>query len=444
MRWTVAIGIFATVFALIPLTVIAAESPNEEIATAERNTTERIRSRDGTWSIPIASNILSSDTHLHHARGSERANGAFDISAPIGTSVYAPCRGVANHTSLANEGGYGNNVQVTCAATGLTIWIGHLHDIVAKRGQDVTEDTVIGTVGRTGTTSFNHIHITLRNSKNNRIESHFDMSLFHWSPFADPTGSIYEWSGSNTIAASKVPSIPPLITGASIYGPFAMLTALIYAVVSAMIHALSKDYQPVARRQIILGSCHGLLVLFVLMGVLTGFSQVVAHEVNSRSNTVSDAHEGATRASGSDFDRAFAFTISWEGWECTHDPIRTMGGITKHTYAAWLAKRGLPVVDVCENLTKAERKQILREGYWEGGADEHEWPMSAAIFDMAVGSGQSAARRLLKTVDTYEEYQEERRKFYRTMRTSKSYANAWLNRVDDLGEYIETGEVKGR
>lgn len=437
---------------LLPSASVSAESPIAKVANADRATTKRIRSNDDSWSIPIASNILGSDTFMHHARGSEKnggaTSGAFDVSAPVGTFVYAPCAGVAKHVSSANEGGYGNNIQVECSSTGLIVWIGHLKEMMVKRGNSVDENTIIGTVGRTGMTSFNHIHITLRGNNGKRIEDHFDMSQFHWAPFASPGGNAFEWDGDTTSKTnnfSKITSESVLMSGASLYGSLALLAIVSYVMLTYMIHALGKDYEPKSRRQFMMGSCHGILSLFIVFSLLTGFNQVLVVEANSTSQRMSEMAFQNTVAelTGSDYSNALAFALSWEEWSCTYDPIKTMGGITQQTYDAWRKSKGFPTQDACKYLKKSEREMILRDNYWvASGADELQWPLSAAVFDTAIGSGPGRSKEFLKKASTFEEYQEVRMAFYKNM-PARNNPQSWVNRVNDLNDYIETGKIKG-
>ncbi len=148
--------------------------------------------------------------------------------------------------------------------------------------------------------------------------------------------------------------------------------------------------------------------------------------------------EGNSLVEG-DYDEAFKFTISWEGWECTEDGHRTMGGISQDAYDSWLTSQGFKSTDVCITLTKGLRKRLLHDDYWvASGADSLKWPLSAAHFDTAVGSGAGRARKFLKNCSTFECYQQERIKFYEEMR---SYSEAWVKRTHDLEKFIQTGKL---
>lgn len=409
---------------------VIAQSTVEGKATAEKITGERVLSKDGTWSIPVASNVLGSDTAMHHKRGAERTHGAFDISAPIGSPVYGPCTemGEVVHASKANEGGYGYNVRVKCN-TGLEIWIGHLKNIWTKQGAKVANHTIIGHVGRTGTTSFNHIHITLRNHSNTDIESHFDLSLFHWSPFADPSGIEWEHTGRFVNNPDPLDHYLPVEDTAETPESLIIASAIMYVLLTSIIQMLSKDYHPVRRRFMLLATAHSLCIGFIFFAAFARtYSPSQPQEPSVESKT----------AHSNDYERVIDFMLKWEGWQCTHDPVRTMGGITNTTYQAWLKKQGRTYADVCSSLTKDERNTILKDLYWEPIAAEHEWPLNAAIFDAQIGSGQGMAARLLRNGnDTFEEYQEARKVFYRSMSRPQSYIKAWLRRVDELNEFVK-------
>lgn len=428
----------AIVIALLLLTIampVLAQATVEGEATAKKAIGDRILSKDGSWSIPVASNVLGSDSALHNKRDSEMTYGAFDISAPLESPVYSPCtdEGEVIHTSKANEGGYGYNVQVQCN-TGLVIWIGHLSAIWTKSGSKVGNHTIIGKVGRTGQTSFNHVHITLRNPKgydvSTDIESHFDLSLFYWEPFANPEGEAWEHSGRFTNAPNPWDHVLPEEQSAGdTPQSLIILSAITYVALTAIIHTLSRSYQPIGRRFALLGSAHILCITFIFFGALARPSVSMQNPKQAVAKVLpSDPSE--------DYDIVIEFVLNWENWKCTHDPVRTMGGITNVTYQAWLKRQGRTYADVCDHLTKAERNTILKDLYWEPIAADEDWPLNTAIFDAQIGSGQGMAARLLRSNKTFEEYQEARKVFYREMNRPQSYIDAWLRRTDELTELV--------
>lgn len=428
--------IIAAITFLAFVTPVYAQSPVESQAKAKKDTSRRILSKDGIWSIPVASNVLGSDTWMHQkpGRNSEMTHGAFDISAPVGSPVYGPCaeEGEVVHASKANEGGYGYNIRVKCS-NGLEIWIGHLQKIWTKKGSKVAAHTQIGTVGRTGMTSFNHIHITLRNygrhdGISTDIESHFDLSLFHWDPFSSPGNEPWEWDGYYTNAADPLDHYFPTDQGGTTSQQSLVLSLIIYIALTAIIHALSRDHYPIRRRFMLLASAHTLLIGFLFYGAIT---LPVTQPPEAQAST------GEPTVHSDDFERIIGFMLDWEGWKCTHDPVRTMGGITNVTYQAWLKKQGRTYADVCKSLTKDERKSILKAMYWDPIAADEAWPLNAAIFDAQIGSGQGMAARLLRSNKTFKEYQNARKVYYRSMNRPASYISAWLRRVDELNELVE-------
>jgi hypothetical protein len=408
--------------AVVTTMTASANSPVASKATAKRNTVQRIRSKDDTWSIPVTSNILSSDTAMHQkpGRNSEMTYGAFDISAPVGTPVFAPCEGEVVHASKANEAGYGHNVRIRCSATGLEIWIAHLKALWAKKGQEVAEHTQVGTVGRTGITSFNHVHITLRGKGASEIEEHFDLSLFHWSPFHSPSNiGDYEWDGRYTNAKDPLDAIFGAEDGEQQSDAMLFISLACYFGLTIIIQMMAREK---ARNRVMLaGAAHGFCMVFIFINVLTGSLSMPQSSVTT----------------GSDYERVVDFTLGWEGWKCTHDPVRTMGGITNTTYQGWLKSQGLPLRDVCDSLTKDERKKILHDLYWMPIASKHEWPLNAAIFDTQVGSGQGVAADILEQYTTFDEYQKARKTFYWGMsKLPHSYRAAWVRRTNELTDYI--------
>ena len=90
---------------------------------------------------------------------------ALDLIATRGTPVYAAGRGWAVDLSgKAGGNGYGNVVQVD-HGNGMTTLYGHLSKILVPAGGAwVTENTVIGLVGSTGTSSAPHLHFEKRST----------------------------------------------------------------------------------------------------------------------------------------------------------------------------------------------------------------------------------------------------------------------------------------
>ncbi|SKA73034.1 M23 family metallopeptidase [Desulfobaculum bizertense] len=82
-----------------------------------------------------------------------------DISAPIGTPIYATARGTV--TLARREGGYGLCLMVDHGA-GIKTRYAHMHSFVVKRGQKVSRGELIGYVGSTGRSTGPHLHYEVR------------------------------------------------------------------------------------------------------------------------------------------------------------------------------------------------------------------------------------------------------------------------------------------
>ena len=421
--------------ALLLPSVALAESPVKDVAKAPRSIGQRIKSKDGVMLLPLASNVLGSDTYMHLARGSETA---LDMSAPQGSPVYAACDGKVTKASGDNAGGYGNNIIVLCKANGLMVWTGHHDKIFVRSGQSVTPQTVIGTVGMTGVTSFSHIHITLRRVVDGKwerptIERYWPMEQFHWSPFASPSGKPWVWSGAvaqggQMMTSGSQPGRPssPLRVHA-----WWLLAVCIVLLLRSDVAAALVGQRGGKRGALASGMGAGFAAVgvggctLVLLLTPTATATVTASTVTS--------HTG-------DFQAAHKFTARWEGWACTEDGHHTMGGVSQPAYNLFRQRKGLGPADVCKSLTASQAEQIYYEQYWlESGANQLPWPLSAAHYDTAVGSGPGRARDFLRqcmtgsVAERFLCYQRVRINFYSSM---KAWQQPWVNRANDLTKLV--------
>jgi murein DD-endopeptidase MepM/ murein hydrolase activator NlpD len=78
-----------------------------------------------------------------------------DISAPVGTPVYAPADGIVFASGL--DSGYGNAVLID-HGFGITTKYGHLSRSDVVIGQEVKRGQLIGAVGETGRVTGPHLH----------------------------------------------------------------------------------------------------------------------------------------------------------------------------------------------------------------------------------------------------------------------------------------------
>ncbi len=90
-----------------------------------------------------------------------------DLSAPVGTPIYAPADGVVSFAGRYNARRniswwrYGNLVSLRNGERFVTIY-GHLEEVHVKAGQRVKQGDLIGTVGNTGWSTNPHLHYEVR------------------------------------------------------------------------------------------------------------------------------------------------------------------------------------------------------------------------------------------------------------------------------------------
>jgi len=81
-----------------------------------------------------------------------------DIAAPIGTPIKLTLDGTVSYTGYSSV--YGNYVIVTHSG-GYQSMYGHMHTIKVKRGQILSQGSIIGTVGSTGRSTGPHVHFSV-------------------------------------------------------------------------------------------------------------------------------------------------------------------------------------------------------------------------------------------------------------------------------------------
>lgn len=81
-----------------------------------------------------------------------------DLALPTGNPIYAASPGTVISTGYTNV--YGNFVKIQHAGGYQTLY-GHMSQIIAKKGQYVDTNTIIGKVGSTGQSTGPHLHFTL-------------------------------------------------------------------------------------------------------------------------------------------------------------------------------------------------------------------------------------------------------------------------------------------
>ena len=87
-----------------------------------------------------------------------------DLTAPIGTPVYASGDGIVKKVSdnAFDNTGYGKHIDIDHQIDGLSSRYGHLSKIIVKEGQTVKRGEKIGEVGNTGLSTAPHLHYEIR------------------------------------------------------------------------------------------------------------------------------------------------------------------------------------------------------------------------------------------------------------------------------------------
>lgn len=99
---------------------------------------------------------------IHPISGREKMHTGVDIGAPMNTDVKSIINGTVEFAGVME--GYGNTVIVKGTLSGQEIEVlyAHLNSIVVKKGQAVTQGSIIGGVGSTGWSTGPHLHFEIR------------------------------------------------------------------------------------------------------------------------------------------------------------------------------------------------------------------------------------------------------------------------------------------
>ena len=90
-----------------------------------------------------------------------RSHKGLDIGAPKGTPIKAVAAGTVITSSYGYNGGYGNYIVIS-HSNGVQTAYGHCNSLSVNVGQKVSQGQVIGTVGNTGNSTGNHLHLEIR------------------------------------------------------------------------------------------------------------------------------------------------------------------------------------------------------------------------------------------------------------------------------------------
>jgi lysozyme family protein len=146
------------------------------------------------------------------------------------------------------------------------------------------------------------------------------------------------------------------------------------------------------------------------------------------------------------FQKALDFTLRWEGLYVfnKNDPGgETMKGIIKTVYDAYRDSHKLPRQSV-KLITDQEVYDIYSKQYWiASGADKITNPkLAISVFDMAVNTGVSRAKRYLGLTQDYKQFNKNRLDYYQKIANNNPklqvFLKGWNNRTNDLIKYLET------
>lgn len=90
-----------------------------------------------------------------------RSHKGIDIGAPKGTKIVAAASGTVTYAQYGYGGGYGNHVIIS-HGNGVQTLYGHCTSLLVSQGQHVSQGQTIATVGNTGNSQGNHLHLEIR------------------------------------------------------------------------------------------------------------------------------------------------------------------------------------------------------------------------------------------------------------------------------------------
>lgn len=134
------------------------EVRQQEIVHQLRNNQDILESTPSIW--PTSGWVTSPFAwRTSPFTGKREFHKGIDISAPRGTPIYAPARGVVELSG--RDGSYGLSVRMKHNSS-LATRYAHMHRIAVKKGQTVTRGELIGYVGNTGRSTGPHLHYEVR------------------------------------------------------------------------------------------------------------------------------------------------------------------------------------------------------------------------------------------------------------------------------------------
>lgn len=365
----------------------------------------RLQSINKIWLAPVATETIGSTSQDHLNRGSVLA---VDWTAYYGSYVYPPADSKVIYVGCNNAGGYGCWYLLEDKYKYRHI-LAHLNPATLqfKNGDIVKQSDVLGTVARTGITSWYHTHWEIsKNGQRIQLEKLFDLSKMNYAKIRDVNSTPTKWDKTINLTSNINLNYLGLLW-------FGLL--LIWF-----------KYANNSKFTIALG-----LVFFVATTPLlpTFFKQTSSNDL-----TRSDK-----------FTFTYKFVQRWEGTsnKCVYDPVKTMNGITQQSYDSYRKSKGWSKADVCTYLTKRQAEELYYYRYYlASGADKLPVEFALQVFDMSVNAGVSVGVDMKKYCGdnhdnlTYQCYITYRSNFYRNARNCSIYCQAWFNRLNDSTRFL--------
>ncbi len=137
------------------------------------------------------------------------------------------------------------------------------------------------------------------------------------------------------------------------------------------------------------------------------------------------------------FDKCLEMILHHEGGYVNHpdDPGgETNLGVTKRVYEEWGGTKDM------KDLTVDDVAPIYKKNYWDRvKGDELPSGLDLCVFDFGVNAGTGRAAKYLQSLVeglayTIDKYQEERQKYYESLKHFATFGKGWTRRVNETTE----------
>lgn len=145
------------------------------------------------------------------------------------------------------------------------------------------------------------------------------------------------------------------------------------------------------------------------------------------------------------FKKALSFVLKWEGGYVNNLNDKggaTNKGITQGTYNNWLIAQGKSRKDV-KFISQQEVEEIYYKNYWlKAGCDKMSKVFAVICFDTAVNMGVGRVKEFLQAArwtdpQKFLAAREQKYREFAKYGNQKIFLNGWLNRLNDLRNFIK-------